>query len=920
MAGYRLSYSSKKTQIFQLSALVGCTVGQLTVLDVKKTPRKHRQGWLVHAQCKFPEDNPRWMPVGYLSSVDLENRGSVVLSLIEQRTEKFRSPTKKKDPPSSLIGSKQASGGKFMDGAARCCFITRKKTRKQTKGSIKRHVASLTSIGLSRNPYGRNPSKCNPNLLWYKRNGKHHRRVKKRNKAKSNQKHNNRRRSLRVQKKMQEHRKSVAYMKEHIIKLKDAYNGNVLSVYRSQTTVENETVDYSDQERDRISEPQAERLRRQCLAVIKFYELICENGADYNMGLCSEAAANSDGLWGNISGATVVKWEKEYRNNDGHFLECMAGKHDRNLVTSNEEFKEECMKFVKLHGKPKGKPNMTVADFQEHLNTNLLLPYVDEYNLQLPISIETARNYLHGIGVKYNKSQKGLYFDHHQREDVVKYRDEVFIPEFNSHLKQMYYWYSLTLQDAIAISQRDGSDIKPADLLHAEEIDMLYGGDGEIRPMVQWRIDYFCDAFREKHESEYPMVNGRRMHAMRHVDCGDEKPVIMVDQDECIYKSGDVQKNYWGEPGHVPTQAKTEGAGFMVSGYSMWGDGFVTLTEQQRRDIGIEKLKYFTWNEGDGLWYSYHLFDYGKNREGYWDGEKMSHQAMELIGVMEWMYPDHKFVFLYDWSTCHDKMATDSVHAKLFLKDHGFQKYGKDTADQLHKKGERKEFVCIDSLEIEIANFPDRLNEWVGDGMQYYKFRKDEKPISGGVDSVDYEGMPKGLSQLLRELGLYHSGLKRKVEGQDKTNCMTSIFMALPHIDGQQSILAQITEDRGHKCLMLPKFHCELNPMERRWGRSKWYTRRHCNSSLKMLRKVVLVALSRSNIPSSLSAKYERVSIAYVSAYMRQDCNDPFTASVMINAKKKFRSHRGIPSTEYSEASIKVKPWDNVKKRKLHLT
>lgn len=87
-----------------------------------------------------------------------------------------------------------------------------------------------------------------------------------------------------------------------------------------------------------------------------------------------------------------------------------------------------------------------------------------------------------------------------------------------------------------------------------------------------------------------------------------------------------------------------------------------------------------------------------------------------------------------------------------------------------------------------------------------------------------------------------------------------------------------------------------------------------------MLRKVVLVALSRSNIPSSLSAKYERVSIAYVSAYMRQDCNDPFTASVMINAKKKFRSHRGIPSTEYSEASIKVKPWDNVKKRKLHLT
>ena len=115
---------------------------------------------------------------------------------------------------------------------------------------------------------------------------------------------------------------------------------------------------------------------------------------------------------------------------------------------------------------------------------------------------------------------------------------------------------------------------------------------------------------------------------------------------------------------------------------------------------------------------------------------------------------------------------------------------------------------------------------------------------------------------------------------------------------------------------MLPKFHCELNPMERRWGRSKWYTRRHCNSSLKTLRKVVLVALSRSNIPSSLSAKYERVSIAYIGAYMRPECDDPFTASVMINAAKKFRTHRGIPPAEYSEASIKAKPWDNVKKRR----
>ena len=199
-------------------------------------------------------------------------------------------------------------------------------------------------------------------------------------------------------------------------------------------------------------------------------------------------------------------------------------------------------------------------------------------------------------------------------------------------------------------------------------------------------------------------------------------------------------------------------------------------------------------------------------------------------------------------------------------------------------------------------------------GKRYY--RRTLRTMMGGVPGTNYDGVPKGMAQILGELGLYHSGLKRKVDGLDKTNCMTAIFMALPHIEGQRSILAQITEGRGHRCMMLPKFHCELNPMERRWGRAKWYTRRHCNSSLKSLRRIVLVALSRENISSSLSAAYERTSVAYVSAYERQDCDDPFTAAAMINANKKFRSHRGIPSSEYGDvAGRKNKPWD-LKKRK----
>ena len=30
--------------------------------------------------------------------------------------------------------------------------------------------------------------------------------------------------------------------------------------------------------------------------------------------------------------------------------------------------------------------------------------------------------------------------------------------------------------------------------------------------------------------------------------------------------------------------------------------------------------------------------------------------------------------------------------------------------------------------------------------------------------------------------------------------------------------LQQIIQDAGHKCYFLPKFHCELNPIEMYWG------------------------------------------------------------------------------------------------------
>ena len=47
-------------------------------------------------------------------------------------------------------------------------------------------------------------------------------------------------------------------------------------------------------------------------------------------------------------------------------------------------------------------------------------------------------------------------------------------------------------------------------------------------------------------------------------------------------------------------------------------------------------------------------------------------------------------------------------------------------------------------------------------------------------------------------------------------------------------------------CLFLPKFHCELNWIERYWGAAKKYARNHCSYTLTGLRTIVPLALSQS--------------------------------------------------------------------------
>ena len=100
------------------------------------------------------------------------------------------------------------------------------------------------------------------------------------------------------------------------------------------------------------------------------------------------------------------------------------------------------------------------------------------------------------------------------------------------------------------------------------------------------------------------------------------------------------------------------------------------------------------------------------------------------------------------------------------------------------------------------------------------------------------------------------------------------------------TILQQEIEQCGHMCLYLPKFHCELNPIERCWCHAKKQTKAFCNGSIERLRRTVPEALD--SITMDMIAKFFMKTNDYEDAYKGHSCH---TVDTVI---KTYKSHRRI--------------------------
>ena len=101
----------------------------------------------------------------------------------------------------------------------------------------------------------------------------------------------------------------------------------------------------------------------------------------------------------------------------------LQGAYQRNgVLWPNEELNEKVRKYVQQNATIKGRPNMTAMSFSTWVNTELLPSQVLEPGFPRTISVETGRKWLHELGFFIVDRKKGIYYDGHEREDVVAYR------------------------------------------------------------------------------------------------------------------------------------------------------------------------------------------------------------------------------------------------------------------------------------------------------------------------------------------------------------------------------------------------------------------------------------------------------------------------------------------------------------------
>lgn len=211
----------------------------------------------------------------------------------------------------------------------------------------------------------------------------------------------------------------------------------------------------------------------------------------------------------------------------------------------------------------------------------------------------------------------------------------------------------------------------------------------------------------------------------------------------------------------------------------------------------------------------------------------------EVIPIFEKLYPNCVAEFFFDQSSAHGAFASDALNAKEMnvspggkqRKMHATRIPNDNPNPALRGREQQMNFPKIEDPNHPFAKFSEQPK-----GMRVIL---EERGLWNILVAENGGKAPKGdcsqckLSQKARDAQTRNAVAQTLFDGEEDEDrppaeilaaseshwcCMRKVLSLQSNFLAEIPRLQEVIERAGHKCYFLPKFHCELNPIEMFWG------------------------------------------------------------------------------------------------------
>ncbi|EGO18931.1 hypothetical protein SERLADRAFT_443479 [Serpula lacrymans var. lacrymans S7.9] len=423
----------------------------------------------------------------------------------------------------------------------------------------------------------------------------------------------------------------------------------------------------------------------------------------------------------------------------------------------------------------------TITPFElcRHVN-NVIIPTLDLTGKKSTICERIAIRWLGKLGYQCRDVKKGLYYDGHERPDVVEARTK-YLEEMKRLERLMCKYDDDTLEP-----------IPP-----------------ELGP-------------------------GKKEHV-----------VVMLD--ESIVGTNESAHRCWLKEGEQPLRRKGNGRGVHICGYICETVGQLKLSDEQI----TEQLKLLE-DQRLKVTDSCKIIYPGKNHDTWWDLQQLMDQTVHAIDIFEYLHPNKVGIWVFNCSSAHEGLAHDALNVNnMNINTGGKQRSLRTTIIPLNNppplpgkddtRGRPQSMVFpADHPNEELRNKPKGMqvvlqeHESVWDELM--KRSKAGKPV-GKCKECKMSEVKKDAARRVAEaeaMGQEDAVPEDDVAQADQPDiqpvsdwcCMYRVLSLQDDFANEKPMLQKYIEGRGHICMYLPKFHCELNPIEMLWGFMKYRYRK----------------------------------------------------------------------------------------------